>query len=69
MTLILTIEIHVLQKRAYLTYSAIKVVYTFQCRQCRLPLLLSMLDTPASEVHVFLSLILMVLFIFRARLL
>ena len=28
MTLILTIEIHVLQKRAYLTYSAIKVVYT-----------------------------------------
>ena len=26
MTLILTIEIHVLQKRAYLTYSAIKVV-------------------------------------------
>ena len=32
MTLILTIEIHVLQKRAYLTYSAIKVVYTaFTC--------------------------------------
>ena len=28
MTLILTIEIHLLQKRAYLTYSAIKVVYT-----------------------------------------
>ena len=28
MTLILTVEIHVLQKRAYLTYSAIKVVYT-----------------------------------------
>ena len=28
MTLKLTIEIHVLQKRAYLTYSAIKVVYT-----------------------------------------
>ena len=28
MILILTIEIHVLQKRAYLTYSAIKVVYT-----------------------------------------
>ena len=28
MTLILTIEIHVLQKRAYLTYPAIKVVYT-----------------------------------------
>ena len=28
MTLVLTIEIHVLQKRAYLTYSAIKVVYT-----------------------------------------
>ena len=28
MTLIFTIEIHVLRKRTYLTYSAIKVVYT-----------------------------------------
>ena len=28
MTLILTIEIHVLLMRTYLTYSAIKVVYT-----------------------------------------
>ena len=32
MTLILTIEIHVLQERAYLTYSAIKVYTAFTLR-------------------------------------
>ena len=42
MTLILTIEIHVPRKRAYLTYSAIKVAYTDFTKliDCNVPLLI-----------------------------